>query len=776
MANAKISQLTALTTPASGDLFPIVDISDTTQSASGTTKKITDAQVIYSPATVVVAPSTSTHRADYYTDGTADDVQIQQAITAVAAAGGGRVLIKAGTYVVDAQLQINSSNIIIEGEGVGVTTLQCNFDAADIGQSYIRGVLAFWHTSGTVLVSNVQVRNLSINLNHLKTAGLNVYQNKTGTASGYLFENIEIYNRAPDATGSMGAITVVADYGSLNPGNLLKDMTFKNIYIHDGDVSTSPLPSAYSMLFLSNSLSNVKILNCTFRNVYGSTIGFSASTTATRKDWSIDSCTFENTVQNYISGSLADIADPSRQKFHGIRITNNYFYSSPGHWTINDDVYNIMIYNSTGYIVDHNVFYNSRAIHAPGHSFPHLNESIGWTFSNNIIMDAISFADSDGHVAGIYSNNIFYRLKRGAVIGGYGFHTPSVIDGNLFVNCCWEPQTDAEYYKGVFLIETAGNIISNNTIYQDAPLTAPASAPTLAAGATGVLTGTYRYKVTFASNFAETEGGTGSSPITVTTKQIGLTTIPLGPTGTVARKIYRTSAGGAAGTEKYVGLINENTTTIYTDNLADASLGDAIPTTNGAITGLKYVFCELYGGIGAEYPNVYKNNSVLGYGATTLTFYLDSAYGHLIAGNSGLTEGLIKNSELNGNPSVSVLPATDVVYGNYKLDGTLVRGRVVSNTGTATVISGATTVVVSHGLSDTPTLDNILVTPTNNLGTATKFWISTLTSTQFTINVDANPGASTATFAWRAEVKTQVQDYYVRASETITLTESRTVT
>lgn len=38
---SKITELTALTTPATGDLLPIVDISDTTDSVNGTTKKIT---------------------------------------------------------------------------------------------------------------------------------------------------------------------------------------------------------------------------------------------------------------------------------------------------------------------------------------------------------------------------------------------------------------------------------------------------------------------------------------------------------------------------------------------------------------------------------------------------------------------------------------------------------------------------------------------------------------------------------------------------------------
>lgn len=41
MANKKISDLTILTTPASGDLIEIVDVSDTTDSASGTNKRIT---------------------------------------------------------------------------------------------------------------------------------------------------------------------------------------------------------------------------------------------------------------------------------------------------------------------------------------------------------------------------------------------------------------------------------------------------------------------------------------------------------------------------------------------------------------------------------------------------------------------------------------------------------------------------------------------------------------------------------------------------------------
>ena len=47
MANKKISSLTSLgATPAVGDILPITDVSDTTGSASGTTKKVTVANLV----------------------------------------------------------------------------------------------------------------------------------------------------------------------------------------------------------------------------------------------------------------------------------------------------------------------------------------------------------------------------------------------------------------------------------------------------------------------------------------------------------------------------------------------------------------------------------------------------------------------------------------------------------------------------------------------------------------------------------------------------------
>lgn len=79
------------------------------------------------------------------------------------------------------------------------------------------------------------------------------------------------------------------------------------------------------------------------------------------------------------------------------------------------------------------------------------------------------------------------------------------------------------------------------------------------------------------------------------------------------------------------------------------------------------------------------------------------------------------------------------------------RGFATEASGTATISSGSTSTSVTHGLAITPTAADIQVTPTNNLGNATKFWITDVGASTFTINVDADPGASTATFAWSAQ-------------------------
>lgn len=67
--------------------------------------------------------------------------------------------------------------------------------------------------------------------------------------------------------------------------------------------------------------------------------------------------------------------------------------------------------------------------------------------------------------------------------------------------------------------------------------------------------------------------------------------------------------------------------------------------------------------------------------------------------------------------------------------------------GTTSISTLQTSVVVSHGMALTPV--NITVTPQGNPGAVT-WWVTSVTSTQFTLNVSAAP-SSTLSFFWRAE-------------------------
>ncbi len=155
MSDKKISELTATATLAESDVFPVVN--------SSTTKKITLANLrsqvsstwltdllpatddtydigsalkrwqdlfLSGAATVTGAVVSKTDTlvkpfivvgtsgaVDYVCDGTADDAQIQAALDAVTAAGGGTIFIKKGTYNIATMLSFNCSNVAIIGEG-----------------------------------------------------------------------------------------------------------------------------------------------------------------------------------------------------------------------------------------------------------------------------------------------------------------------------------------------------------------------------------------------------------------------------------------------------------------------------------------------------------------------------------------------------------------------------------------------------------------------------------------------------------------------------------
>lgn len=130
--------------------------------------------------------------------------------------------------------------------------------------------------------------------------------------------------------------------------------------------------------------------------------------------------------------------------------------------------------------------------------------------------------------------------------------------------------------------------------------------PALAGVPGNINNGDHRYALTFVL-----DGETTRSPemlITVTDKtvdgQVDMTQIPVGPEGTTARKIYRTEANLLV--YKLLTTIEDNTTTEFTDNIADASLGAEAPAVNTTklgmirfLQGVMELVVDPIGGIGS---------------------------------------------------------------------------------------------------------------------------------------------------------------------------------
>lgn len=114
-----------------------------------------------------------------------------------------------------------------------------------------------------------------------------------------------------------------------------------------------------------------------------------------------------------------------------------------------------------------------------------------------------------------------------------------------------------------------------------AQLAAPATPPTVAAGGAGNLNSAgnpYLWRVTFSNSSSGVESGGGaiSTALTLASQSANLTAIPTSADPQCnQRNIYR--IGGIWSIWLLVGSINDNVTTIFTDNVADTALG--IPMT-----------------------------------------------------------------------------------------------------------------------------------------------------------------------------------------------------
>lgn len=122
----------------------------------------------------------------------------------------------------------------------------------------------------------------------------------------------------------------------------------------------------------------------------------------------------------------------------------------------------------------------------------------------------------------------------------------------------------------------------NGTYFTRHGVPAPTTTSTVASQATGVLTGGYRYKVTFVNSFVvESDVGPSTATFTATSGTLRVSNIPVAPAsfGVSARRLYRTETSGTVW--KRLTEIADNTTTTYDDNNPDSALGANAPSDNG---------------------------------------------------------------------------------------------------------------------------------------------------------------------------------------------------
>jgi hypothetical protein len=146
--------------------------------------------------------------------------------------------------------------------------------------------------------------------------------------------------------------------------------------------------------------------------------------------------------------------------------------------------------------------------------------------------------------------------------------------------------------------------------------------------------------------------------------------------------------------------------------------------------------------------------------AATSAIYVNRAYGIAISGVS--ISGSVSNQAIevtsnsydvhvSGCWTDDTTPIVDGGATRLKVDAFY--PFVGENKGTSSILNGATSIAVAHGLSVTPTVDDFTITlaedPTNTPGA---IWVDNIGAANFTVNCENDPGASNLDFGWRARV------------------------
>lgn len=274
------------------------------------------------------------------------------------------------------------------------------------------------------------------------------------------------------------------------------------------------------------------------------------------------------------------------------------------------------------------------------------------------------------------------------------------LDAGTGGNACEVNVLEATAATGVYDLPCTPCRVGRNATYLFRLRAPSTNVIACALGAAGnIPNGTYKYTVTFTHASGES---VEHNPTTIVMaggpKKIELSTIPVGPSGTVSRKVYRTKVGGS--TYFLLTTIGDNTTTTYSDDATDASLPTTtLPTTMYMIGGLAAAGTKSFL-IGATYTdsqnNLIKAINATGTPGTEYSADITSANPTCSAAGSGndiILTSKYAGSAGNGKP----LSETSTPYGSVEAFGVTVLG-----------VDGATADQVLIGTAAADTFQNLL--------------------------------------------------------------------
>ncbi len=250
----------------------------------------------------------------------------------------------------------------------------------------------------------------------------------------------------------------------------------------------------------------------------------------------------------------------------------------------------------------------------------------------------------------------------------------------------------------VFLYQPTGGTIAYYGIVKDisAPIGPPAGLAAVA-GAAGALTGVYKYVITALDGSGGETTKSNEATVTLTAQKGSLTWTPV-VNAEGGYNVYRTLAGGATGTERFVATVAGQGTAAYVDNTADGSLGSGVPPATDTTQQ-----CLFYNFTPGSYTK--PANVIFTFPADVLPFLPDGGGGGSGHGGGGGTPSSPQGGTAgNLSPLPMILQFVNkmvLALGNgitpYLSDGTTPNTVQITNTFSATYPTRASSTAFNQG-------------------------------------------------------------------------------